>query len=366
MKEEEIEENFSIKCCRVSELVESINQSYKDYLSYKAANKRVTQVRSVVASQFAGLSDILSDLSEEFEEYEKFDNDSSKRVFEALASLGLCIVDCNCRLCKGRGMVVEVTIVMNNKLNLSKSSLSKEVSDACGRIFDSPTISYEGDTAKITLCERPLYDVEIGSAQHIYKNGELCGDCLNYFNNGMGSTVLILSDGMGTGGAAAVDSNMSVSIMTKLLKAGLSYDCALQVVNSSLMIKSEEESISTLDIVDFNLFTGKALFLKAGACITYVKKNGKLYKKDMSSLPIGILNEVKFSKESMTLTQGDIIVMVSDGVVTNDERWLEKMIELWTDKSVDELAFSIVEEAKKRRKDSHDDDITALCVRVLN
>ena len=33
------------------------------------------------------------------------------------------------------------------------------------------------------------------------------------------------------------DSNMAVSIVTKLCKAGLSYDCSLSVVNSSLMIR---------------------------------------------------------------------------------------------------------------------------------
>lgn len=365
VKEKDIEDNFTIKCCRSSELAGSINQSYKDYLSCESARRRITQVRSVVASQFSGLSDILQDMSQEFESYEKFDTDSGEKVIEALSSLGLTVDDCSCRMCKGRGMIVEITLLMNNKMNISKSQLTKEVSNACGRAFESPSISYERDRAKITLCEQPNFDVEIGSSQHVYNNGELCGDCLNYFNNGMGSTVFVLSDGMGTGGRAAVDSNMAVSIMSKLLKAGLSYDCSLQVVNSSLMIKSEEESLSTLDIVDFNLFSGKTEFLKAGACITYVKKNGRLYKKDMSSLPIGILNEVKFSKESMTLSNEDLIVMVSDGVVTGDERWLEKMITSWSDKSMEELSFTIVEEAKKRRNDGHDDDITAMCIRVL-
>ena len=365
VKEKDIDENFRIKCCRTTELVQSINQSYKDYLSCEAARRRITQVRSVVASQFAGLSDILADMSEEFESYEKYDTDSANRVIAALSSYSACVLDCSCRLCKGKGMIVEITLLLSDKLNMSKSQLTKEVSDACGRAFESPTICYEKDRAKITLCERPLYDVEIGTAQHIYGDGELCGDCMNYFNNGMGSTVLLLSDGMGTGGRAAVDSNMAVSIMTKLIKAGLSYDCALQVVNSSLMIKSEDESLATLDVVDFNLFSGKAEFLKAGACVTYVKKNSRLYKKDMSSLPIGILNEVKFSKEAISLTEGDAIVMVSDGVLTGDERWLEKMISSWRDESSEELAFSIVEEAKKRRNDGHDDDITAMCVKVV-
>lgn len=365
VKERDIEENFKKKCCRVAELVSSINQSYKEYQSCEAARRRITQIRSVVAGQFAGLSDILEDLSQEFSEYEKYDTDSSNRVLDALSSLGLAVVDCSCTVSKGKGMVVEAQLIINQKMNISKSQVMREIARACGRLFDTPQLSFEGDRVRMTLCERPVFDVEIGTAQHVCMNGELCGDCLNYFNNGMGSTVLILSDGMGTGGRAAVDSNMAVSIMTKLCKAGLSYDCALQVLNSSLMIKSEEESMATLDVVDFNLFSGKAEILKAGACTTYVKKNSKLYRKDMSSLPVGILNEVKFAKEAISLTADDIILMVSDGAMVSDDRWIEKLLLTWGDKSMEELAAVVVDEAIKRRNDGHDDDITALAVRVV-
>lgn len=365
VKEKDIEDNFKLRCCRVTELVNSINQSYKEYLSCESARRRITQVRSVVASQFAGLSDILQDMSQEFEEYEKYDTESADRVVQALSSLGLCVVDCSCVLCNSKGMVVEIQIVADNNINISKSQLTREVSRACGRNFCSPTISYESDRVRLGLCEKPLYDVEIGTSQHVFNNCELCGDCLNYFNNGMGSTVIILSDGMGTGGRAAVDSNMAVSIMSKLCKAGLSYDCALQVVNSSLMVKSEEESLATLDLIDFNLFSGKASLYKAGACVTYIKKNSKLYRKDMSSLPIGILSEVKFAKEDITLSSSDMIVMVSDGAVTADDKWIEKLIMNWGDKSAEELSAAIVDGAKKYRNDGHDDDITALCIRVV-
>lgn len=259
-------------CCKTGELAYSINESYKDYLSYEAAKRRITQIRSVVAGQFAGLSDILQDLAEEFEDYNSFDTNAASRVSEALKSLGLVVVDCSCKKTLSGGAVVEIELIIGKKTAISKSDITKEVSKACGRYFESPTISFVEDRARITLCEHPIYDLQIGSSQHTYKNGDLCGDCINYFNNGGGSTVAIISDGMGTGGRAAVDSNMAVSIMSKLCKAGLSYDCALSVVNSSLMIKSEDESMATLDVLDFNLFTGKAELMKAGACTTYIKR----------------------------------------------------------------------------------------------
>ncbi len=365
VKERDVEDNFLKRCCKSSELAQSINRSYKEYLSMEAARSRVTQVRSVVAGQFAGLSDILHDLSEEFEEVDSYDTAASEKVIAALTEQGLVVIDCSCKQRSSRGMTVELELSVGKKTALSNSQLAREVGRACGRYFSSPSISFEGDRARVSLCELPLYDLEIGSAQHVCNNGELCGDCLNYFNNGEGSTVAIISDGMGTGGRAAVDSNMAVSIMTKLCKAGLSYDCSLSVVNSSLMIKSEEESIATLDMLDFNLFTGRARLMKAGACTTYIRKSAKLMKKDLPSLPLGILNESKLIKEDVALSADDMIVMVSDGVMIGSTEWLEKLIMSFRKGSAEQLASTIVDEAYKRRRNDHDDDITAIALRVV-
>ncbi len=365
VKERDIEDNFLKRCCKTSELSRSVNRAYKEYLSLEAARRRITQVRSVVAGQFAGLSDILHDLSEEFACIESYDTDCSDRVIEALSAAGLRVVDCSCRKSLVGGMTVELELSVGAKTALSQTQLTDEVSRACGRIFEPPALSFEGGRARAVMCEMPLYDLEIGSAQHICDNGALCGDCLNYFTDGEGRVVAMISDGMGSGGRAAVDSNMAVSVMTKLCRAGLSYDCSLAVVNSSLMIKSEDESLATLDMVSFNQFTGKARLLKAGACTTYIKKNSKLIKKDMPSLPLGILNEARFLKEDITLSKDDWIVIASDGVMTGSPDWIERLIMSWRKSSAEELAAAIVDEAAKLRHSDHDDDITVVAMRVV-
>ena len=365
VKEGDIEDRFLKRCCKASELAHSVNRSYREYLSLEAARRRITGVRSVVAGQFAGLSDILHDLSEEFMVVEGYDEACADRVIEALSASGLTVADCSCRTSAVGGMTVELEIVVGKKTALSKVELGREISRACGRYFESPVLSFEGDRARAVLCEMPLFDLEIGSAQHVCDDGELCGDCLNYFANGSGSTVAMISDGMGSGGRAAVDANMAVSIMTKLCKAGLSYDCSLAVVNASLMIKSEEESLATLDMVDFNCFTGQAELMKAGACTTFIKRNGRLYQKEMPSLPLGILNEARFNREELTLTKDDWIVMVSDGALVGSPDWIERLIMSWREGSAEQLAAHIVEEAKKRRRDEHDDDITAIAMKIV-
>ena len=363
-EEKDVESAFLKRCCKPGEMASSITRAYKEYLSLEAAKRRVTQVRSVVAGQFAGLSDILMDLSREFGEVESYDADAAERIIAALNTMGLIVVDCACRRSPGRGMAVELELAVGRKTAVSKSQLTREVGKACGRCFDAPSMSFEGDRIRVMMSELPLYDLEIGSAQHICDNGNLCGDSVNYFSNGEGSTVAVISDGMGTGGRAAVDSNMAVSIMTKLCKAGLSYDCSLSVVNASLMIKSEEESLATLDLVDFNLFTGRLSLMKAGACTTYIRRGMKLLEKDMPSLPLGILNEARFVHEDLTLSADDMVVMISDGALIGSADWIGKLILSWHNSSAEELASRIVEEARSRRRDDHDDDITAIAMRV--
>ena len=366
ISENDVEDAFVKNCCKKGEIVRSMNLNYREYLSALEAQRRVSDVRGVVAGQFSGVSDILSDLSDEFKNTMRCDLDSSERIISALSALGTIPVECICLVSDGGRMSVELELSSKGDSKLSKGTIMREVSRCCGRRFDLPTITCEGDRIRAALCEMPVYDVEIGSDQHIANNGKLCGDCLDYFNDGFGKTYALVCDGMGTGGRAAVDGNMAVSVMGRLLRSGLSADSSLQIVNSALMVKSEEESLSTLDLTGVDLYTGKVTLKKAGAPATFVRKNGRVMVREMPSLPVGILNGVKFSSDTVNLSSGDMVVMVSDGVITGDEKWLERLIRSWNEGSTQELARAVVDEAIKRRGDSPDDDITALAIRITD
>lgn len=366
ISESDVEDAFVKNCCKKGEIARSMNLNYREYLSAIEAQRRVSDVRGVVAGQFSGVSDILSDLSDEFKNTMRCDTDSSERIISALSALGAIPVECICLVSDGGRMSVELELSSKGDCKLSKGTIMREASKCCGRRFDLPTITCEGDRIRAALCEMPVYDVEIGSDQHIANNGRLCGDCLDYFNDGFGKTYALVCDGMGTGGRAAVDGNMAVSVMGRLLRSGLSADSSLQIVNSALMVKSEDESLSTLDLTRVDLYTGKVTLKKAGAPATFVRKNGRVMVREMPSLPVGILNGVKFSSDTVNLSSGDMVVMVSDGVITGDEKWLEKLIRSWNAGSTQELARAVVDEAIKRRGDSPDDDITALAIRITD
>lgn len=93
----------------------------------------------------------------------------------------------------------------------------------------------------------------------------------------------------------------------------MSLDASLKLVNSALLVKSGDESLATIDITGVDLYTGKAEFYKAGAAPTFLRKSGKGGYVESSSLPVGILGGVNFEKNAVTLRDGDVIVMVSDG-----------------------------------------------------
>ena len=192
----------------------------------------------------------------------------------------------------------------------------------------------------------------------------MCGDAYNFFNDGKGRFFMILSDGMGTGGRAAVDGAMASGLMSRLLKSGFGYDCSLRILNSSMLFKSTDESLATVDIAVIDLFTGRTDLFKAGAAPTLVRRSGRTGKAQSSSLPAGILREIGFDKATIRLKKGDILLLLSDGAVNDGTEWICAELEAWGEGSAQELSEHISACASRRRTDNREDDITVMAAIV--
>ena len=138
----------------------------------------------------------------------------------------------------------------------------------------------------------------------------------------------------------------------------------LRLINSALMSKSGDESLATLDITCVDLFTGKSEFRKAGAAGTFIRRGRRVDYVEEVSLPVGIMNGVSFTTFDENLKENDIIVMVSDGATACGTDWIKEIIGDFEDDDPEYLAKQIVNEAKKQRNDGHEDDITALAIKV--
>jgi len=119
---------------------------------------------------------------------------------------------------------------------------------------------------------------------------------------------------------------MTVELFSRLIRAGVSLDSALSITNSALSVKSDDESLSTLDVAEIDLFDGSTVILKAGAAPSFYTVSGKVKTVEIPSTPLGILSNVKFNRYNLKLRGGDTLVMVSDGILGCGNNWLKDEI----------------------------------------
>lgn len=353
-------DEFKGRCLRVSQVANAAYKRYSDYTSRIAAENRIDEVRSVVSDQFDGISYMLAELANDLEKDGKFDNSTAAKASAALKNLGINTDECTCKIDKYGRMSLEMKVKKQPDTVINKLQIMKLLSVVCERDFDAPAIKTAENNLFITLNEHAAIRVDVGVEQKCAGDSAMCGDAYKYFFDGRGHFIMILSDGMGTGGRAAVDGAMASGLMCRLLKAGFGYDCSLRILNSSMLFKSTDESLATLDIASIDLFTGQVELYKAGAAPTLIRRSGRTGKAESTSLPAGILREISFDKAVVKCKIGDIVVLMSDGASVEGTDWIKGEIENWSDGTAEDLAERICEGAKRRRSDNHNDDITVM------
>ena len=67
---------------------------------------------------------------------------------------------------------------------------------------------------------KSAFTMRTGASQRTCGESALCGDTFETFRDGRGRQILLISDGMGTGGRAAVDAAMASGPVFKACKIG--------------------------------------------------------------------------------------------------------------------------------------------------
>lgn len=336
--------------------------SPEEYRTREIINEKTNEIRRVAADQFFSISDMLADLATEFDEAEHFDNIAAGKIRRILSEYE--IYPRNISVIEDKFGRIRIEILTaGGEAKFKSKSLQTAISKACGRYFSKCTATHFSEYSMITFTEKPNFSLEIGFAQHSAE-GRLCGDCIRAVNDGKGRSVLIISDGMGKGGRAALDGAMGAGLLSKLLTAGFGFDSALKVVNSALLVKSNDESLATLDCSCIDLFTGKTDIFKAGAPPTYIAKNGKITKCELSSMPAGILRGIEFAKRTAVLGEGDLLLMVSDGITDPGGNWLAALLTGGEDMTAQETANAVLREALNIAKDMKEDDMSVIAAKL--
>lgn len=201
------------------------------------------------------------------------------------------------------------------------------------------------------------------------RNQGVSGDSYMWTDLEDGRFAIVLSDGMGKGKKASTESSIAVSTVIKLLKAGLEVELILKLLNSILLLKAEDEIFSTLDLGIFSKKTGKMKFYKIGAATTFIKRKDSVETVKVSAMPMGIVDGLKIDYVTVSLNQGDQVIMISDGVTDSKREdlsmeWLQETIGGIKSKDPQTMCDLIMNRAVENYGLKEKDDLTVLAVRV--
>lgn len=361
-----IAECFPKGCIHPEELAAQAQRDFQSHLEQREKKRISTRIRGMVTDQFEGMAMVMDTIERQLRLLRRLGRE--EELIGAYCRKNHLDVDKPNVYQDGDGrMVLELTLCwqqwerMEGARRMNVAAFTADLGEICQRQFAPPFSQREDGKVRLRFVEQPRYQLKTGCTQMGITGSKICGDSCNTFVDGQMRATLLISDGMGTGARAAVDSAMTSGLLTRLLDAGLEPDAGLKLVNAALLVKSDEESLSTVDLIGVDLYTGKTRFYKAGAAPTFLRRCGHGGSVEATSLPAGILRDVKFERASISLREGDMIVMVSDGVVQQDGGgWILKELEQYEGGDPQWLSQHLAGCAKERMEPGKEDDITVL------
>lgn len=350
-------------CERFNELRKQVNKGRSQYsLSMLAKNKN-REMRRILTEQFFGMGDFLSELSDKITKSRTVDTVKSMALRSVIIDAGVYIDALSCYCCDEGRLSIEISC-FERPVEDDYIKIKNILEESTDRFFEEPEINITEMGVFIKYEETPPFYLITGTAQRPFDKEAPCGDSVAFCKRSDASSAVLLSDGMGTGASAALDSTMAVTLMEKLLSGGFSFETGVKLVNSSLIMKSTDESMATMDGFCVNLYTGEAKFYKAGAAISFIRSDREIFVVEESSLPLGILREASFAVTPVNLSPGDIVLLVSDGITAGDCGWINDELLSWSTNNMDDLAGHIVQLAALRQERFTGDDLTAVAVKI--
>lgn len=176
--------------------------------------------------------------------------------------------------------------------------------------------------------------------------------------------LVALSDGMGSGEAAAEESDKVLRLIHALVAADVPRELAVSTVNGVMLARGGEELFATVDMLLLDLAAARADFTKLSACQSYVVRAGELMTIEGGRLPLGILDDVQPGLTTVSLRTDDVIVMMTDGIAEAlPEEVMEDLVLNGAFTGPEALAEAIVNAAAARAARRRD-DMTVACVKI--
>lgn len=323
--------------------------------------KRLGGAVGALSVDYALLSELLEQISQREKKEVSEDVETAAALRDALAEHGItaddiCVVG-------GRHRILSITALRGREGKSVESEWVEEACvRACGRSVAGVRFRYEAGVLCATAESRPVFSAESGFYTLAGQSGECAADCAQTVTTDNGMVYAMVCDGMGSGQRAAEMAALGVSVLSALLAANVNRQMALALLNNAICTAKEECAVA-LDLLSLDLYEGRAGFLKSGAAASFVYRDGALFRIRSRTIPLGLLRVVDSEEAGFEVRAGDIMLLLSDGVLgeAEDGAWLKDILSQGGE--CEALAKRIVIRAAER--ESTPDDKTALVLRVF-
>lgn len=316
--------DLNLKCVKRSTLLKSAEELFSTYTVNEALKSRLIEGRSVVANQINNMSTTVASILGDF-------NNNVNSCLEIDKLLRKTLVKNKIRYNniysytdrKGR-LKIKIKIDSYDGENYCRKSIIPVISELVRTPLsiaeDGCKINPETNECSVTIEEAYKYNVSSYVSFNVKDGEKYSGDSYSFGQNKVGEYVTIVSDGMGSGPEAGLESEAAIELIEKFMEGGFSEATMLNAVNSIMGMKfSEDEKFTTLDMNSIDLYTGEIEFIKVGASMSFIKKGDEVEVINSSSLPFGILDDINITPIKKKVKQGDIIITISDGVIDVDK-----------------------------------------------
>ena len=364
------------KCIKKYALVKNLEDIMNIYMVNETLKSRLGEGRKILSNHINNMSVTISEIVDEFGNELHLCTDVEKSIKKSLLKYGInfgsliCYNDKNGRIkikmqmenCMGSQTCIKTVLPIISETIGKNMSIGSE---GCN-------INSKNNMCEIVIEEAPKYHINSHVAVATIEGEKFTGDSYSYGRTKDGNYITVISDGMGSGPEAGLESKVSVEIIEKFMEVGFDEKIAIDAVNAIMSIKfSEDEKFSTLDMNKIDLYTGNAKFMKVGAIESFIKRGNKVEVINSNTLPFGVLEEPDVDTVEKQVSNGDVIVSISDGILdvkndgSFDTTWLIEFLKNTKYRQPKDLSIAILEKAKELSGGKAKDDMTVVVSKVF-
>ncbi len=357
-------------CANDEDLGIYVDKAYSKYQEKKVFNDRLKEQRQVLIEQLEGLSRTIKSMDVDIYSNSTFNEELEGLLEKEIKNKRIDIKDVVVAQVKEND--VEIYLEFSTKNTVDRvEKITRIVSQALGYpITTDYTIGLLENTNTLRLIRTNRFSSLTRAAVLPNHENGISGDNFT-FGEVQSTSFVAISDGMGTGKRASTQSAKAIEILEKMMELNMDKEMTIKTINDILRTSTSFELFTTMDLSFIDLYKGKLHSIKSGASPTFIKGREGVRMINSQSLPIGLLKDIDFNLYDESIEDGDIIVMMSDGVLEsnqeknhNPESWMKGVIEGLKSQNPQAIADEILQIARIASNNEIIDDMTVVVTKV--